>query len=135
MYRSSTLAAWVAAATVAVTAGLQAPASAQLIEPDYPYVTTCPAGTGCVYVDADAGGSMGVIPFSGFGDGGCHALNATFNNRVSSAYAGYGSGERLELYDGAGCTGTKVTVANHWFVSYSANASFNDKASSFKIVS
>jgi hypothetical protein len=99
--------------------------------------STCPNGTGCVYVHINYSGAEGIIPFSGFGGGGCHRLNSTFNNKVSSADNWYGSGEILILYDNNDCTGDRVVVENDDGVNFRWGFDgtwFNDRASSFRIV-
>src|SRR6187455_106752 len=88
-------------ASTAVVA-VQAPAAASYSD--------CPAGTGCVFTRAFGDGTMSVIPYSGFGDGGCHFIRAPFTNNVQSAKSDYGSGHWLRFWQTSNCVGTPYDV-------------------------
>lgn len=100
--------------------------------PAHASFANCPAGTGCVYTGPLGQGSQGVIPYSGFGDGGCHNFVSPFNNNIESAVADYGNGHGLQFWTNAGCTGNTWILPAKQSVTW-AGAPYVNAFSSFKI--
>jgi hypothetical protein len=97
-----TLAALVLAIGFSVVS-LQAPASASAL-------TSCPAGTGCVWTDIFGYGQIAIFPFSLYGAGHCYGFSYKFNDQVKSAFSGYGPGHQLQVWSNNNCTGEHENV-------------------------
>ena len=67
---------------------------------------TCTNGQGCVYSEANGGGSVLHIIFSQSG-GACVNMPTGWNDVASSAELKFGSGFGMAWYKNAGCTGPR----------------------------
>lgn len=99
---------------------IQAPASASYSD--------CTPGVGCVWTGEFGTGTLGQIPFSGFGPvGSCHnwTSGSPWFNNVHSASATYGNFHGLRLYVNQGCGGPSYTVAANSTADFAPGSSWS----------
>jgi hypothetical protein len=96
----------------------------------------CTFGHGCVYTDANGGGSKMDLPFSTYGTGACWDFPATFRNTISSSIETYQNGWHFKFYAGFDCS--DQTGATAWTQPDDTSANWggvhNDNIESFKII-
>jgi len=120
-------------AVLAVAAGLSlvvaTPASASFSD--------CSAGIGCVWMDANGGGTKWSLPISLYGTT-CHNMTeggVVWDNAISSAQATYGSGYGLKFYLSTNCGGVnELDVPSPNNINFGGSfPPWNDTISSFRI--
>jgi hypothetical protein len=94
----------------------------------------CPVGQGCVWQNINGGGSRLNLPFSTY-YGHCWNFTGSWNNAISSAEVGYGSGYGIRFSnDNCGFIGLTFDLNANKRVNFTDWWGWNDAVSSFQIL-